>query len=216
MKATLPFLLLLLLPGAAQQEVEDLRTRVLLERLCENDFSRRQLTLFANGTLRLRDGVGATRVMRLAELGSVELEAFLRRLEAIRFDDLAPSYPGLDGEWVESCRLDLHLPELDQLSFEYGPYDTISLGLRHVLFVVDDLMLEFEFGQPGSTRVREFKVEVGDLVVRRRDGALFEVLGFTLEGTGMELQGIDQPVTLYILKEDVQIEFDPVGDEDGA
>ena len=216
MKAALPFLLLLLSPGVAQEEIEDPRTRVLLEQLCENDFSRRQLTLFGNGTLRLRDGEGATRVMRLVELGAVELEAFLQRLGEIRFDDLAPSSSGLGGEWVESCRLDLHLPELEGRSFDYGPYDTISLGLRHLLLVVEDMLLEFKDAHPRASRARGFEVEVGDLLVRRRDGARFEVLGFTLEGTGVELLGFDQPLTIFVRKEDLQVEFDPVEVEGGS
>lgn len=206
-------LLCLLLLGAVPASGEDPRSQVILERVCVNDFSRQQLTLFGNGTLRLRDGDGATRTMRLAELGQSEFDAFRRRLEEIRFDDLAPRSPGMGGEWVERCTLDLELPGLDRRSFEYGPYDTHSLGLRHMLLIVDDLLLELEAARPGGSRERAFRFDVGDLLVRRRDGARFEVLGFTVEGTGVELQGIDQPVTLFVLKQDVQLEFDPVENE---
>jgi hypothetical protein len=152
--------------------------------------------------------------MRLAEVGPEELDAFLARLGLIRFDDLAPSSQGMGGEWVENCRLELNLPDREKHSFDYGPLDSMPLGLRHVLLVVDDLLLELERVRPGAPRARGFKVELGDLVVRRRDGARFEVLGFTVEGNGVELQGIDQPITIYVLKEHVQLEFDP--DEDGG
>lgn len=199
-----------LVPAAgATPTSEDPRSQVVLEQICSNDFTRRELTLFANGTLRQRDGEGATRTMRLAELGQVEYDAYLRRFAEIRFEDLAPASSGLEGEWVETCRLELELPGAELQAFDYGRFDSVPHGLRLVLLVVDDLLLEIERRGPGgAARERELDLEVGDRLVRRRDGALFEVLGFTMEGTGVELQGIDQPVTVIMLEDQVQLEFD--------
>jgi hypothetical protein len=217
MKYVVPLLVLLTLqalPISAQEGEEDLRSRVVLDQTCKNDFSRRQVTLFANGTLRRFEGEGATREMRLAELGPVEFEAFLARLGELRFDDLAPGSTGMGGDWVESCRLELALPYRDRLTFDYGPYDTVSLGLRHILLIFDDLLLEIERVGPDAPRVRGFEVKVRDRLIRRRDGEEFEVISFTLEGIGIELQGINQPVTIFVAKSEVQIDFDPVSGDD--
>jgi hypothetical protein len=200
-------LLLALVPLAE----DDPRSRVILDQDCSNEFTRRQLTLFANGTLRLRAGEGGTRTMKLAELGHRELEAYVRRFDDIRFDDLAPSSPGLDGDWVERCKLVLDLPEAESRVFEYGRYDSVPHGLRLALLIVDDLLAEVaRSGSDEGVGIREFDLEIGDLLVRRRDGARFEVLGFTAEGTGVELQGLDQPTTILMLKDEVLLEFDPV------
>jgi hypothetical protein len=193
---------------AQQDQSEDPRSRVVLDQTCENDFSRRQVTLFANGTLRRLVGEGATREMRLAELGPAEYEAFMARLGHLRFDDLAHRSAGMGGDWVESCRLELALPHREKKTFEYGPYDTVSPGLRQILLIFDDLMLEIARVGPDAPRVRGFEVEVRDRVIRRRDGARFEVIGFTLEGNGIELQGLDQPVTIFVVKSEIQLEFD--------
>ena len=207
-------LTLVLLAAAFSLAAEDPRSRVLLSQDCGNEFTRRELTLFANGTLRQRDGVGATRTMRLVELGETELGAYLRRFEEIRFDDLAPSSSGLEGDWVESCRLTLALPDMEMQEFQYGRYDSVPHGLKLALLVVDDLLLEMERSGPrGLARARAMEIEIGDLLVRRRDGARFEVLGFTMEGSGVELQGIDQPITIIMLEDEVQLEFDPAEED---
>ena len=210
MRVLVPLLILLSLPAVAQEEeFEDPRSQVLLEQICKNDFSHRQVTLFANGTLRRFKGEGATREMRLVELGPVELEAYLARLGELRFDDLAPGSTGMGGDWVESCRLELDLPYRDKMTFDYSQYDTVSLGLRHILLIFDDMLLELERASPDAPLARAYKVEVRDRLIRRRDGARFEVIGFTLEGNGIELQGLDQPITIFVVKSEIQLEFDP-------
>ncbi len=88
-------------------------------------------------------------------------------------------------------------------------------GLQQVLLIVDDLLLEVgRQGADAGAPIRALELRVGDEVVRRRDGARFTVLGFTMEGTGVELQGIDQPITIILLKDDVRLEFDPAGGDD--
>jgi hypothetical protein len=44
-------------------------------------------------------------------------------------------------------------------------------------------------------------------VLRRVDETLFEVVGFTSDGKGVELQGVDQPLTLYLAPEDLHTLF---------
>jgi hypothetical protein len=200
--ATVLFSLLELAP-------QDPRSVVLVVSDCRTETSRRELTLFANGTMRLLDGLGATRTMRLVELGRAELEAYVNRFAEIPFDDMAPQLEGLEGDLVESCRLELAVPGHEHRAFIYEQFDTLSLGLRHALLVVDDLFLEFETAREIASRPRAYEPEIGDVLVRRLDGARFEVRGFSVEGSGIELEGLEQPVTLFILKDSLLDEFDP-------
>ncbi len=43
--------------------------------------------------------------------------------------------------------------------------------------------------------------------MKRTDGQLFRIVGFTADGKGVELQGIVQPVELYVLREQLRREF---------
>lgn len=188
---------------------EDARSRVILSSDCRTTSSRRELTLFANGTLRIFDGLGATREMRLAELGRAELEAYVARLRKISFDDLPPGSAGLEGEWVERCRLELRLAGEEPRVLAYGPYDSLPLAWKHVQLLVDDLLEEIRARPEADERVRRYEPEVGDILVRRSDGARYEVLGFTLEGNGVELLGLEEPLPIYILGDHLLDAFDP-------
>ena len=43
--------------------------------------------------------------------------------------------------------------------------------------------------------------------MRRADGELFEVVGFTSDGRGVELNDINQPVTIYVARADFRSVF---------
>src|SRR4029079_14992464 len=72
--------------GGTAGRVSD-RSRELLDYRCANSLGVRQVTLFANGTVRVREGLGKEPKMRLGELGPVELAGYLRRLAA---EDISP------------------------------------------------------------------------------------------------------------------------------
>ena len=43
--------------------------------------------------------------------------------------------------------------------------------------------------------------------MRRGDGELFEVIGLTSDGKGVELNGINQPITIYVALADFRSVF---------
>ena len=51
-----------------------------------------------------------------------------------------------------------------------------------------------------------YEPRVGD-VLKRVDGQLFEVFEFTTDKKGVECHGVDEPVTLYVLREELRKEF---------
>ena len=46
-----------------------------------------------------------------------------------------------------------------------------------------------------------------DDVLERRDGQRYKIMRFTADDNGVELQGIDQPIFLIVLKEEMRKEF---------
>jgi len=182
--------------GAATPAVEDRRSRELLSYECRNDLGRRQLTLFANGTVRVRDGLYDDEQMKLGEMPPDVLDGYVRRLEK---EDLSEAEsPGLSpqGEWVERCQLILYRQDRAPEKFEFGYYDALPLALSRVVRLADELE-QYAMPIEGFDLPLNYEPRPGD-VLRRSDDALFEIIAFTSDKLGIELQGVDQPITIYI------------------
>lgn len=177
----------------------DLRGYVLLRLDCASELRRREVTLFGNGTVRLRDGVPGEEEMLLAELSPEELEGYVARLDQEDLSETDPAPPaGVTGEWVEHCELELNRFGRQGERFAFGRYDSLSLALSRVLAVARGLEDRAEEARSYQRLPSGYEPRIGDRLLRL-DGAVFEVTGFTMDEQGVELQGVDQPITLYIL-----------------
>ncbi len=188
------------------------RSLITLERLkwdCYSSLGRRELTLFGNGSLRLREGLRDDEQVWLVELGPDELRAYLDRLEEIPLHETPRDFVGVEGEWVEQCRIDLDLPTMGRKHFEYGRYDTLNLGLRRIVEIARELDESIDREAPPlgvTTLDLDYEPQPGD-VLRSIDGGLFEVIARTADKRGIELRGVDRPLTLYVLLEEIPREF---------
>lgn len=206
------FVLLLAVPPVAAQEppasaVEDPRSIVLLRLECHSDLGRREVTLFQNGTVRVREGPSGQEALLLGEYGPDEVAAFVRRLAEIDLSETDRSESTPSGAWVESCRLELRDQRGEAPShFDFGRYGSHSLALSAALRVVDDVARRagLESGRDGLPA--GYQPRPGDRL-ERQDGALFEVVGFTADGKGVELIGVLQPITLYLPITDLRQSF---------
>ncbi|HEY7216268.1 MAG TPA: hypothetical protein VIC28_16720, partial [Thermoanaerobaculia bacterium] len=77
---------------------------------CTTDLTRREMTLFANGTIRVREGQIGNEWMGLVELGPDELQAFVNRFLGEDLSESPNPEKGVEGAWIERCELRLHLP----------------------------------------------------------------------------------------------------------
>ena len=200
---------LVLLAGSPMMAQErDPRSIELLGYGCASSIGRWDLTLFANGTLRLRETQeGELPRMRLAELGRGELAAYLARLAEEDLTEVDVRGPEARGEWVEVCNLELRLEDSLERLLSFGRMDSLPLALGRLLRVVDDLRLEVERLAPRSRLPAGYEARAGDRL-RRFDGVLFEVVAYTGDGAGLELEGIDEPLVVFIPVAALRDEFE--------
>jgi hypothetical protein len=204
--AALQLALMTPLAAAGSEVAESSRTREILRYDCWSDLGRREVTLFANGTVRVREGLKGEEVISLGELSPEEHGAFLRRLQEEDLQETEGEYSTVQGEWVERCTLELDLPGESPSLFRFGRYDSLSLDLRRVVGIAMEISLHVNPWTEGSRLPGGYAPQPGD-ILRRTDGALFEVIGFTADKLGVELSGIDQPLTVYILVDELRSHF---------
>ena len=179
------------------------RSHELLDYECRSDLGRRRVTLFANGTVRVWEGLHESQRMTLGELGPDELAAFVRRLRDEDFSEVA-TVAGTDGAWVERCALRLALAGQSPRRYDFGRYDSLPMALASTVRLADEIAL---VALPLDRLPAGYEPRPGD-VLRRVDGVLFEVLRRTADGKGLELLGKQQPLVIFVRPEDLRAEFD--------
>lgn len=167
---------------------------------CETQLTRRQVTLFANGTVRVKEGLHEEMDLRLAELDPVTLRGYTERLAELDFSEVdASQILPTQGEWVEECELDLDIPDLAKPlkeSLGFTKFDSLPLSLKRAVELLDDLA-----AMTHSINIVQLPVDyepnTGD-VLRRKDGQEFRIIGLTSDGKAIEFQGVVNPLTLYL------------------
>jgi hypothetical protein len=204
MRRCLVLLIFLALPLQAVRESD--RTVEVLRYGCANELGHREITLFRNGTVRLFDGPPGEELMGLAELSPEELTGALNRLQAEDLSEARNLHKGIDGPFIEQCELHLLLPDRKPEVYRFGRYDALPLNLSRVLRVAEDLAAEVDDLKgveelPVNYVPREYDV------LKRRDGLRYKIMRFTADDNGVELQGVDQPIFIIVLREEMRKEF---------
>jgi hypothetical protein len=195
------------LSGAwAEEPPQDPRVVELLRQECVTATGRRDVTLFANGTVRVREVGPNARGLLLGELGPVELEGFRRRLAELDLSETDRRESVVAGALIERCRLELRRDGRAAESFDYGRFGSHSLALAAALRIAEDLAA---IARPETARAslpRGYAPKAGDILVRT-DGERFAVVGLTGDGKGVELAGVRVPLVLYVQIADLDREF---------
>jgi hypothetical protein len=177
---------------------------------CASGVARRDVTLFANGTLRLREAPGESLV--LLELGPVALDGLLQRLAQVPLDEIASAAPrGAEGALSDHCRLLLDLPDWERpRRFELSRLESQPLGLGNLMAIADELTARLRESVAVAREASELPVgyrpRSGDRL-ERRDGQVWEVVMLTVDGRGVELRGRDQPLVIYMAIDALRAEF---------
>ena len=179
----------------------DARSTELLRYECSNELGRRDVTLFANGTVRLREGLWENQALYLDELLSEELASYLARFEEVlasadrRTTDLAVNVPS--GSWVDACEIRLALPGREPVAYDFSAWEVPPLVVAGLVHVAEDLA---EFTRPVAAASRlpaDYEPRPGD-VLRSVEGERFRVVNLTIDGRGLELEGVEVPLRIFV------------------
>ena len=178
----------------------DDRSTEILKYTCANEFNRREITLFKNGTLRLREGPWDDQQMYLAEIGPEAVRDNIRVLAdayaVASIDSLEePVLEGAHGPWSKRCELYLALPELEPFTYSYSSYAVVPLKVSRLVTIAEDLTVHI---LPQKEELPAgYEPRPGD-VLRTAEGLRFRVLRRTADEVGIELEGIGQPLLIYV------------------
>ncbi len=203
---TLLVMTLVVLTSPALGAPADPRSLEVLRYDCASELGRREVTLFGNGTIRLREGPLGKELMGLAELNPDEREGAVNRLKAEDLSEAKQLPKGLEGAWIEKCMLALQLPGQPIQVFHFGRYDTLPLGISRVVQVAQDLAAKVPALKGDEELPHDYEPKEWD-VLKRVDGYPYRVVGFTWDGQGIEMLGLEQPITLFVRKDQLRNEF---------
>ena len=189
---------------------EDDRSTEILRYECRTDTTRREVTLFANGTIRVRDGVLGNEGMGLTELGPDDLKAFLNRLSGEDLSRERSPERGVQGAWVEHCELRLQLPGKDLQSYRFGHYDPLQLNLSRVVHIAEELGDKVQIVKEKDEIPVDYVPKPGDVLKRAGDGERFRVVAYTADKKGVELRGVILPLEMYVPKDQLRQNFTAV------
>jgi hypothetical protein len=195
------------LPGAGL--AGDARSRVVLDLDCSNVLGSSRVTWFANGTVRRKEVTGGERRMWLGELGPDEAAAYRARLRAEAAAAEAWNWPDnpVEGELVERCSLEWTAEDGQPARrHEFSRLATLPLALARILALSAEIAREADLEARLEGLPLDYVARPGDLL-RRVDGTLFRVVAWTDDKRGIELSGVREPLTLYVLASELRVEF---------
>jgi hypothetical protein len=197
----------LLLLAALPVRGEDNRSIEVVRYNCQTETMRREVTLFANGTVRLRDGMIGREWMGLTELNPEELEGFVNRLSAENLTDIEALPQEIHGAWIERCELRLQVPGKPLRTFEFGQYDSLPLTLSRVVRIAKELDGKVAILKDKDELPANYDPQPGDILRRVGDGAPFRIVAFTSDNKGVELEGVDMPLQIFVARGDLRKQF---------
>ena len=121
-------------------------------------------------------------------------------------DRVKTAGPDVLGAFVERCMIDLQLPDRDRQRFFFGAFDSLPLGLSRLNAIIDDMYREAIDLAPEGGLPRNYFPEPGDILIRT-DGHRFEVIALTSDRKGVELHGLDDPLTIFVAIEALRQQF---------
>lgn len=214
MRAALALLGTLALLAPARGGREDLRSLELVRMDCASDLADRGVTLFGNGTIRLRKRSAEDERLWLGELDPEETRAYENRLREIDLSEAESPHSGAGGQWVEQCQLRLKLPGAAERSFRFGSYDSLGLALSRVVRIVDELEREARERDARHGLPAGYEPQPDDVLVDDA-GARFRVVRLTADGGGVELLEDESPLLIYMALDQLRERFVAVEREPG-
>jgi hypothetical protein len=203
----------------AKEGSADLRSIERLRYSCSNSLGKRDITLFANGTVRLREGPHDAQRMSLTELDPEALASQLRVLRGLRRDAQEHRYdvplaPPLEGSLVERCTLRLELPGEEPVEASADPLETLPLWVSRAIHVAERLAEQVRPLDSPERLPRGYSPRPGD-VLRNGEGKIYRVVSLTSDGRGVELEARDEPIRIFVALSEIRGVFVAIEGRDG-
>ena len=196
--------------------VADDRSTELFRYLCSNDLGRRDVTLFANGTVRLRQGLWKEQELYLDELLREELRDYIGQLRDIQVgaDSLQTQLPGSapQGDWVEDCEIVLALPGFESETWEFSTLQVTPLVVSRLIQVAEELADYTKILVASQRLSPDYQPHRGD-VLRNSDGKRYRVIALTTDGLAVELEGLDSPIRMFVSLADLSSSFEALEEQ---
>lgn len=167
---------------------------------CESSISRRDITLFGNGTVRLRQGPLDQQDLYLYDLDPPALASVRRQIEQAFDDDeevfqrLPPSL--LDGDWVETCTVRVELEDRRRYTFDFARYDVPPLEVARLLLLAENLAELTRPLAPPAQLPKDYRPRPGDVLIDAA-GHRYRVISLTSDKKGVELEPQHQPLRIF-------------------
>jgi hypothetical protein len=173
---------------------------VVLERRCHSQIGSSSVTLFERGAVRIGSRSGDTpEIVSVRELSPNDLEGYHNRIRQLDLEEVPLANQvgrTTDGDWIEACELTVQLPGTVPRTWAWNTLDTRPLALASLDRIVDELGVGAEMLR--ATRLPQgYDPAPGDQL-RRVDGRLFRVVTKTSDEMGVELQGVDDPLVMFV------------------
>lgn len=187
----------------------DKRSTEVLRYECRSHLGRRDVTLFANGTVRQRLGPLDAQELYLDELRTEELASYLARLEEILAGaesepELAPNVP--QGSWVDECSLRLALPDTEPVTWSFSVLEIPPLVVAQLIHVADDLADYTRLPERAERLPGDYHPRPGD-VLRTAEGGRFRVVDLTADERAVELENLDAPISIFVAVDELSEVF---------
>lgn len=180
---------------------QDLRSVERLRHRCESGIEVFDLTLFGNGTVRLREGPPEDTEMRLIELSPEELNGYVARLSRrdptdafVRGEDDRGA--GFEGDWVRQCSLVVSLPGREAATFRFSMFDVQSLELARLITISEQLSARAR--QPYPRGLPTGYLPQFDDILEDHEGDRWRVMRLSEDEMTVELDGIERPERLFV------------------
>lgn len=191
---------------AAPLPVRSPITTELFKYGCRSEKGREEITLFGNGTLRLRQGLQEHPSMFLLELPPPDLEDLKIRMGRLDLEEAQAFGGTFEGEWVGQCLLEVSVGEGPSLRLSFHQFDILSIGVQRAVELGLELIDRVRLNSTDGGLPPGYAARIGDFL-RHLDGRIFEVMGFTSEGRGIELHGVEDPMGLFVATQDLRRVF---------
>ncbi len=201
------FALFLALATAAFGSLEAAEPTYLFEWVSRTRESTGRLTLFADHTLVRKLAAGKSADIRKRKLSNEEYDYYVAYFSDPQSLQAAGNYrSGSTGDLLSVCEVTFQLPGGKTWRMSYDSLSSLTFEAVRVRSALEGLYDSFGKVLPSPADFAPEKMPPGT-ILHRRDGASFRVIRVDADHGMVELQGLNEPYSLFLKIDDLRFTF---------